>query len=297
MTEEKKSMLAAAGAYSIFGLSFLFSKMALHVAEPMILLCVRFAVTILVLNALVLFRAVKLHLRGKNLLGPIILGILQPVLYFVMENYGLKYTTTSFTGIIASVSPIITAVLGVFLLRERPNGKQWACVCISIAGVMMISLGSGGGENTLAGCLCLLGAYLVGALYSILARKLSTEFSAFDLTYVMFHLGFAFFAVMAFVQYGGNTLPVIGEALTHGKFLAAILYLGAAASVGAFMLSNYALGRLAVTRVTIFNCFSTLISVLSGVIVMGDPFTWLSGVAFALILIGVVGVNAFAPRE
>ena len=41
MTEERKEMLAAGIAYSIFGLSYLFSKMALGVAEPLILLCVR----------------------------------------------------------------------------------------------------------------------------------------------------------------------------------------------------------------------------------------------------------------
>ena len=100
MSEEKKGMLAAGVAYSIFGLSYLFSKMALNVTEPMILLCVRFSVTVVILNLLVVFRVLKLNLRGKKLLAPILLGVLQPVLYFVLENYGLKYTTTSFTGII-----------------------------------------------------------------------------------------------------------------------------------------------------------------------------------------------------
>ena len=62
------------------------------------------------------------------------LGVLQPVMYFVFENYGLKYTTTSFTGIVSSVSPIFTAILGAIMLKERPNMKQWACIGISIVG-------------------------------------------------------------------------------------------------------------------------------------------------------------------
>ena len=86
MTQEKKGMLAAAAAYTIFGLSYLFSKMALNVAEPMILLCVRFSVTFLVLNILALTGVMKLQLKGKKLLGPILVGIIQPVLYFVFEN-------------------------------------------------------------------------------------------------------------------------------------------------------------------------------------------------------------------
>ena len=163
MSDERKSMLAAGAAYCIFGLSYLFSKMALNITEPMILLCVRFSVTFIVLNILVCTRVLKLHLKGKNLTGPILLGILQPVLYFVFENYGLKYTTTSFTGIVSSISPIFTAIMGVVFLREKPNFKQWICIGLSIAGVLMVSLGSGGGEITLSGCVCLLIAYLLGS--------------------------------------------------------------------------------------------------------------------------------------
>lgn len=296
MTNERKSMLAAGVAYSIFGLSYLFSKMALNVAEPTILLCARFFVTIIVLNLLVFCKVLKLNLRGKNLLGPILLGILQPVLYFIFENYGLKYTTTSFTGIVSSISPIFTAVMGVIFLHEKPNLKQWLCILLSILGVLMVSLGSSGGENTLAGCLCLLTAYFLGSFYSILVRKLSDQFSAFELTYLMFTVGFIFFTAMALIQYRGQTVSMISEALSHQSFLIACLYLGAAASVGAYMLANYALAHLPVTRATIFNSFSTIVSVSSGVILMHDPFTIVSAVSFLMILLGVIGVNRFAAK-
>ena len=39
MNEQRKGMLAAFAAYAIFGLSFLFSKVALGLASPMVLLC------------------------------------------------------------------------------------------------------------------------------------------------------------------------------------------------------------------------------------------------------------------
>ena len=296
MTNEKKGMLAATAAYSIFGLSYLFSKMALEITEPMILLGIRFTVTFIILNLLVLFKVMKLNLKGKSLLGPVLVGIVQPVLYFVFENYGLKYTTTSFTGIISSISPIFTAILGVIFLKERPNLKQWICIVLSIIGVMMVSLGSTGGENTLAGCVCLLIAYFLGGFYSILIRKLSKEFSAFELTYIMFTVGFIFFAILAFAQYGRETIPMITSAVSNWKFLLSCLYLGGLASVGAYMLANYSLARLPVSRATIFNSFSTIVSVLSGVILMHDPFTIVSVIAFLMILGGVIGVNRFADQ-
>lgn len=297
MSEENRGMLAAAVAYTIFGLSYLFSKMALDVAEPMILLCARFSVTLIALNLLVAARVLKLNLRGKRLGAPILLGILQPVLYFVLENYGLKYTTTSFTGMVSSVSPVFTAVLGAVLLRERPNAKQWLYIAVTIAGVLLVSMGAGGGQNTFLGCLCLLAAYFSGAFYVILVRRLSKDYSPFELTYVMFTVGFVFFAALAVIQYRGETLAALGAALSRPRFVAATLYLGILASVGAYLLSNYSLSRLPVARSTIFTSLSTVVSVLSGVVVMHDRFSWVSFVAFALILSGVWGVNHFAARE
>ena len=82
MNEEKKGMLAAGAAYGIFGLSYLFSKLGLNVTSPVILLCLRFTVTVVLLNLLVAAGVFKLNLKGKNLLMPILLGFLQPVLYF-----------------------------------------------------------------------------------------------------------------------------------------------------------------------------------------------------------------------
>ncbi len=296
MNNEKKGMLAAGAAYAIFGVSYLFSKMAMEFAEPVILLCCRFFVTVVVMNLMAAARIVKLNLKRKKLLGPVLLGVFQPILYFVLENYGLKYTTTSFTGMVSSVGPVFTAALGAIMLRERPNWKQWICIAVSISGVMLVSLGTNSGENTLAGCLCLLGAYLCGSIYSILVRKLSKEYSSFELTYVMFMEGFAFFAVLPFVQYGAGTPGVIGAALSHGKFIVSALFLGGVVSIGAFMLVNYSLARIPVARSAIFNCMSTLFSVLAGVIVMKDPFTWVSAAAFVLIMGGMWGVNRFAEK-
>lgn len=296
MSGEKKGMLAAIVANVIFGLSYLFSKMALEVTEPMILLGARFTITLIALNVLVFTRVLKLNLRGKPIIWPILLGVLQPVLYFVLENYGLKYTTTSFTGMVSSVSPIFTAILGALLLRERPNRRQWMCIGLSIAGVLLVSIGSTGGKNTLSGCLCLLGAYFSGSFYSILVRRLSQKFSAFELTYIMFTVGFVFFAALAFIQYRGATISMIGSALSSPSFIVAIIYLGAVASVGAYMLINYSLSKLPVTRSTVFGSISTLVSILAGIVVMHDPFAWNSILAFVLILTGVWGVNFFASK-
>lgn len=296
MTDEKKGILAATIAYIIFGFSYLFSKMALNIVDPILLLCSRFTITFIALNILVFAGVMKLNLRGKNLLGPIMMGVLQPVLYFILENYGLKYTTTSFTGMIASVSPVFTALLGALILRERPTAKQWIFIVVSILGVLLVSVKNTGGANTVMGCLCLIGAYFSGSFYSLIVRRMSRTYSAFELTYIMFTVGFVFFTGWAFVLYGGETPAMIGSALTHFEFIASVLFLGIGASVGAYMLVNYSLAKLPVAQSSIFCCLTTIVSVLSGVIIMGDEFTIISLISFLLILVGVYGVNRFADH-
>ena len=93
MSTEKKAMLAAGAAYTIFGLSYLFSKMALDVTQPMILLFARFCVTLIVMNMLVLTKTVRLNLKGKKLMGPLLVGLFQPVLYFVFDRDPGSYMT------------------------------------------------------------------------------------------------------------------------------------------------------------------------------------------------------------
>lgn len=296
MSGEKKGIIAAITAYCIFGLSYLFSKMALEITDPIMLLFARFTLTFILLNLLVATRLMKLTLKGKKLLGPILLGVLQPVLYFVLENYGIKYTTTSFTGMIAAISPVFTAMLGAIFLRERPNIKQWLGIIVSIAGVMMVSVKSTGGENTVMGCICLLAAYFLGSFYSLLVRRLTREFSPFDLTYIMFTVGFVFFGGFAFVQNGARTLPIMGAALSHPEYIISVLFLGGLSSVVAYLLANYSLSKLPVAQSTIFTNITTIVSVLAGVLIMGDKFTLINLISFALILSGVWAVNRFAPH-
>ena len=113
----------------------------------------------------------------------------------------------------------------------------------------------------------------------------------------MFTVGFVFFALLAFVTHGGETVGMLTHALGQGKFIAAILYLGGVASCGAYMMANYSLSRLTVARSTIFGNLGTVVSVLAGVVIMHDEFSWISCVAFALILGGIWIVNRFQTRE
>ena len=59
----------------------------------------------------------------------------------------------------------------------------------------------------------------------------------------------------------------------------------------AFLLINYAVNHLSAGRTLILSNFSTVISVLAGIFIMGDTFTALQLAGIAIIIFSVFGVS------
>lgn len=147
MTQKKTrtlSLLAAITADVIFGMSFMFSKLALGVAAPTVLLAFRFTVAVAAMTLVVLVNALvgKLRgrplfafsLRGKPVYKLLLLGIVQPVAYFIFENYGILYTSSAVAGTIISAVPVCCILMDVLVLHERVTLKQVLCAVGAIGG-------------------------------------------------------------------------------------------------------------------------------------------------------------------
>jgi drug/metabolite transporter (DMT)-like permease len=190
-------MAAALTANVIFGFSFIFSKMALQAAHPLLILAVRFTFAFICLNLLMLTGLVKINLRGKKKGRLILMGLAQPLCYFIFELYGLSMTSSALSGVIISLVPVAVVVL-CSLLGEKPTALQVVCTVVSIAGVSAISiLSSAGGQNSPLGIILLCLAVISAAVFNILSRSESATFSPFERTYVMFLIGSIGFTVIA----------------------------------------------------------------------------------------------------
>lgn len=277
---------------SIFGFSFLFSKLALNIAEPFVLLTMRFLIAFLIMYLLKSLGVVKMNLKGKDLKSLLLLGLLQPVIYFICESYGIMYSSSSFAGIIIALIPIAGVFLGTVILKEFPTKLQILFSIVSVAGVILMTLTGELGSFQIKGFVILLGAVVSGALFSIQSRKIADQFTAFERTYIMFGVGTVVFGIMGLVQ-GGRDLSVWVKPLTNGTFWISIAYLAGASSVGAFMLLNKALDVLDVARSLVFANLTTVISVFAGVLILGEHFMPLQGVGAVLVILGVYCVNRF----
>lgn len=289
MTNIQKAYGAEILANSIFGFSFLFSKIALDYTSPIVLISIRFIIAFLALNLLLFTGKAKLELKGKPVKWLLPLGLVQPVLYFICETYGIALTTSSFSGIIIGLIPVAGLVAGAVFLKEKCTLFQIVCTLLSVVGVAMTTTG-GLGTVSIPGFLLLLGAVLSATAFSVLSRKTSAYFSPFERTYVMFALGSLVFTALALIQNGGDP-AVFGAPMGEPLFWVAMLYLAIGSSVCAFLLVNYALSHLEAGRALIFSNFATVVSVLAGIFLMGDRFTAVQLWGIGIITLSVFGVS------
>ena len=289
MSNTLKATLAALMSNAIFGFSFLFTKVALEVSHPSVLLSIRFLVSFLLLSLFSLAGKQTISLKGKPVGKLLIMGLIQPVIYYFCETKGIAMTTASFSGVMIGLIPVAGLILGVTFLKEKCTIFQVCCTILSVVGVAMTTTG-GFGTFSLPGFLYLLGAVLSAAVFTSISRSISNCFSAFERTYVIAGMGTVAFTLMALMQ-SRNDLSVWLQPLDKPDFWLPLLYLAAGSSVCGFLLYNHSLNHLKADHVLLLSNFTTVVSVLAGILILGDAFTGVQLAGICIIVLSVVGIS------
>ncbi|MBR3971295.1 MAG: EamA family transporter, partial [Ruminococcus sp.] len=293
LSKSFKGSLAALIVNIIFGFSFLFSKVALSYAHPLVILAVRFTVAFAVLNLLWLFGIVKMSFKGKDKKLILLMSLAQPLLYYIFELYGIDNTSSAMSGIIISLEPVAVIILATLFLREKPTKSQLFFSALSLVSIVIISILSDNGvKNKVFGIILLTGATLCAAIFSILSRKTAKEYSPFERTYIMFLVGTVGFNAIAAGALRSDYINEVVTAASHIEFLGAIFYLSIISSILAFMLFNYSTGTISPVRTASFSNLITVVSVLAGILILGEPMmSPIEIICCVLIILGVMGVN------
>ncbi len=288
--------LAALGAQIIFGLSFMFTEIALRTATPMTVIADRYIVAFLGLSLVMLFSKIKIKI-GKNIWKLVLMSLFQPLMYFVFETYGIQMTNSSFSAIMISMIPIVSMASGIFILGEKPLTMQYVFATLSVTGVTIAVLsGRSDGTVTILGAVLLMGAVVSSVGYNVTSRKISGEFSTFERTYAMTIIGMVSFVIIAVLENITNPAEMI-KSFSEPSYLYSILYLGIFSSVVAFLFLNYSNTHLPVAKTTVFSNITTVVSVIAGAMFMGEKIS--APIVFAVIMIiaGVIGVQMYEIKK
>ncbi len=292
---EYKALLAAIACHVAWGFSFLASRKGLDGAPVFVLLSHRFGLSFLVMNLLWLLGVARLELKGKALWKPILLGLMEPVVYFFGEQYGILHSNTIFSGVMIAMIPIVATLAAAPILKEKPSVGQILFSILSLCGVIGIGLMSrSSGALDWIGAVALSVAVLSAGAYTLISRGISKEYSPFERTYMMMGVGTVAFTPMALIQVRGSALDYI-QPLAQPTYLLAILFLALVCSVACYFLSSYTITYMTVARETVFSNLTTAVSVFAGVIFLHEPFTWFGVLCCLVIFVGIYGVQKTAP--
>jgi drug/metabolite transporter (DMT)-like permease len=288
---------------AIFGFSFMFSKMIMNTIPPMGLIAYRFLIAYLVFELLRQLKIVKIKLRGRNIVPIMIVAVLQPVLYFIFESFGVNLTTSAEGGLMIALIPIFVTIFGAIMLKEKPLKIQIGFIIISFIGVLIIQLFKTDSEqsSSLLGFAFLLISVISAALFNIASRSASKNFKPIETTYFMMLLGAISFNIIYIIQLiiNHDIQSYIGH-LSDIDIILPILYLGVIASVLGFFFVNYALSQLPAHVSSIYANISTIVSVLAGYIFLNEPVGIYHIIGGILIITGVYGTtraNAINRRK
>ncbi|WP_390410341.1 DMT family transporter [Lacticaseibacillus jixiensis] len=291
--------LAALGCEALYGLSYIFTKKATDVASPLALLGWRFLVAFVVMSALILVGVIHVSFKGKRLRPLLLVALFDPVLYFIGETFGISHTTASESGVFLACIPVAALLASALILHKYPTRLQVIGVLITLIGVIVTVLAAGASASlSLIGYLFLLLAVLTYALYSVYVDKASA-YTGIEITYIMLAAGAVVFVSMALIEalVQGNTQALLSLLVTHPSFTVAVLYQGIGSSVFALFLSNYAIAHIGVNKTASFIGVSTVVSIIAGVVMLGETFSSGQLIGAAIIICGVYTANNTFHRK
>ncbi len=119
--------------------SFIASKTGLRDISPLMFVALRMAgCAVVLLSAMLLTRQSWRPLAGWRWLHCAIAGALLNAAALMAPHVGLLYAPAAQIALVQSLTPLLTAVFGVALLRERLRPRQWLGLAFGMAGVGLV---------------------------------------------------------------------------------------------------------------------------------------------------------------
>jgi len=268
----------------LWGMSFVWTAVALRYYEPVTIIFIRLVISTLLLFSLlkILGKLQKIQRYDYKLF--IISALLNPFFYFLGENYGVKFTSPTISAVIIATIPLFAPIVAYFTLREKLTVLNITGLFISFGGVLIMLVSpSFSLEASRFGIFALLFAVVAAIGYSILLKKLTAHYNPFLIIAVQNLIGMIFFLPVflildfkKFITIQPN-LEVIGSIVALAVFCSSIAFV-------AFTIATREIG------VSKTNIFANLIPVFAGVFsyfIIGETLNNQKIIGIALVVVGL----------
>ena len=274
----------------LWALSFPILKVLLQDNSPMEVASVRMVITsVVAVSILIIIKGPSptLGLLKREWLTLAIFGVLYWTVPNVFQNLGMAMmspdSSATMAGILQCSGPILTIILAVIFLKERPTWKLGVGFAIAFTGSLLLvsdGLGDFSSSNFWGNTLLLASAFSY-SLAGIIGKRALERIGSFDLVALSAPFGMiATLLIWPFVEQPNVNMTAIDWLL--------MAYLALLAGLFAVYLWFKVLEKAALTRLTLFVYLVPLVAGVTAVIFLGesvDPDTYIFG---TLIIAGVV---------
>lgn len=208
-------------------------------------------------------------------------------LYFLTENYALRYTNASNVSLIICTAPVLTALLLHISGKgkgERIGGKFILGALLALTGIALVVFNGSFvlRLNPLGDILTLIAA-LSWAVYTLIIRSMDSKYPTVFITRKVFFYGIlTLLPVFIFTPLNFD-LQTILKPVVVGN----ILFLGLIASMLCYIVWNVALKHLGGIRTSNYIFLIPVVTMSASAIIIDEKITWLAVLGGIFVLIGV----------
>ncbi len=273
---------------TLWGASFVATKSLLDSLSPLGIIYIRLIFGIIAAIVIAFSRKRSFKLQKKDLKGILILAIIS-ILHLWIQVTGMQYTSASNTGWIIGIVPVIMAVMGFLIYKEKMSGFQFLGATISFIGLLvLISKGDLSSINFISnyGDLLVFASAFTWSFYSFYGKKVTLDYPP-SLTIL-----YLFVTMIVLL-----TPFIISEEFFHNVSLltkidwGSLLFLGFLCSGLGYVLWAEAMNELPANRVGAFLYLEPFVTVFTAWLFLGEEITFLMLASGVVIIIGVIMVN------
>lgn len=288
LQSDKAKVLGHLGALlcvTMWGVSFVSSKVLLdNGMQPVEIYIWRFIIAYILIWCC---KRSKLWAHSwRDELRLVMCGLLAGSIYFLTENFALRYTLVSNVSLITSLSPLITALLvGVLYKSDRPGSGMLLGSLVAFAGVACVIFNSSFNLklNPLGDMLAICAAFS-WALYSLVLKRLNANYDVWFITRKTF-----FYGVITALPFMWVEPPrfTVAQVLTIGPLIGNILFLGVGASLIAFVLWAETVKRVGAVKANNYMYLQPVITLIFSALFLGEGLSVVGVTGCVLILLGL----------
>ncbi len=280
---------------TVWSVTFLSTKVLLARFSPVEILVYRFAIAYVALLAV--YPKFRKPASVREELAFFLGGAFGGALYFMGENYALRYSLASSVSLLVSTAPLLTVLaVRIFLPREaeagRDLGRTVTGSVLALAGVALTIFNGrfNLGLNPLGDALALLSA-ASWALYTVTVRRLGDGLHPLYVTRKIFFYTLACMVPVLFF----SPVRLDFSAFRDASVLGNLAFLSLIASCGAYVAWNAAINALGATKANNIIYLIPGLTLIFSALLIGEPVTAAAVTGAALTIGGVY--LASAPRK